>query len=443
MFASDTVTRRHFLQRLSAGGALPLMLPLVGCNDSDDNESRADTIASIAAIGPHREGKTTFGAALSRITSIVSQEQQKSFTVLSTDDIDAAPEDAVHGMTAGVSWHEFSVPGTRFQFANIPGVNRFYRNHMAGKGFAETGAYVAFADTSDSQPEKIREHMFNARLQGIEQMVAVINLRDDQSARASEQAATLEVQLKREAARYGYANMAVYQVNLERAAAAADVESQQQMRQVLANLQLAALTHTMAQRRAVPFMLNVFRMRMIDSEPVLLGQVERGSVAVGDSVAFIGRDEAESPLTVRSIEHFNRPVSAAYTGEMIGIGFEQSPVFETAALRSGRRVPGRILAQTGAYSPSSNFVGRLAVPEFSAAHVKLYNNMEVTAHRFGRGVTARVRFESAGRFLTPGATLQTAELMLAEPTVLLPDDSVVLMRGGQLMAEFTATNSAV
>ncbi len=242
MSFQDLLSRRHFIKQLTATGAAGLTLPLIGCDDDGNNERTVSpTTASVVVIGPHREGKTTLGAALSRIVDVLMSEgdaapnaaqnmaQQR---VLSTNDIDKLPEDRLHGITAGVSWHHIRSPRLKIQFVNTPGVNRYYKNHVTGKSAASVGVYVTNRHSVDHSMAAIIDHLRKARRQGIQRMFAVIN--DNAQVANAERSAVTPLMVQLAAKDAGYADkIPVYSVDLQAAANAISAEPLQVMRAVV------------------------------------------------------------------------------------------------------------------------------------------------------------------------------------------------------------------
>ena len=233
--------------------------------------------------------------------------------------LDAFRYEREHEMTLDTSRIIVGIDRCLYECIDVPGHRELIKNMLSGTSEAHY-AILVVAATSGVTPQTIL-HLEIAKFLGIKELVAVINKcdfigysRERFERRKREAAAAL--------ARAGFGNAPILPLN----AATGDnmLARTPRLRWFHGPTMLQAIKKSFkpigAKSKKMPFLMPV---QDIYSGPVIVGQVMRGKVKLGQRVRLLPKGVS---YAVREITSGNAPKTAAFPGDNIGVALDPKPL---------------------------------------------------------------------------------------------------------------------
>ncbi|MBL9106874.1 MAG: elongation factor Tu [Myxococcales bacterium] len=256
-------------------------------------------------IGHVDHGKTTLTAALTRVCAARFGSKVKAF-----EDIDNAPEERERGITINASHVEYETASRHYAHIDCPGHADYIKNMITGA--SQMDGAILLVDGSQGPQQQTREHILLARQVGVRQMVVFLNKVDVADPEMLE---LVEIEVTEMLEGQGYTGVPFVRGSALQALRGEDDAA------ILALL--AALdAMTLPERDLTgPFLMPIEGVCTIPGRgTVVTGRVERGTLAVGQSVQVVGRSDGE-PITavVTGIQMFHKNIPEARAGLNVGM----------------------------------------------------------------------------------------------------------------------------
>ena len=270
---------------------------------------RNKTHINIGTMGHVDHGKTTLTAAITKVLAAAAGTD----TWMEFDQIDKAPEEQARGITINISHVEYETATRHYAHIDMPGHADFVKNMITGA--AQVDGAILVVSGADGAAPQTREHIILARQVGVAHLVVAINKADVADPELLE---LVELELRELLETYGYDNEQIPMVAVSALGALNGEPAWEASVQAL----MDAVDETIPEPSRLidePFLLAVEGVQSITGRgTVVTGMVNRGQIAVGDTVEVVGlRDPVEAVVT--GIESFRREMATAQAGDNIGM----------------------------------------------------------------------------------------------------------------------------
>jgi len=336
---------------------------------------------NVGTIGHVDHGKTTLTAAITK-----AMGNAKSF-----DEIDNAPEEKLRGITITTSHVEYESDSRHYAHIDCPGHADYIKNMITGA--SQMDGAILLVDGSQGPQNQTREHILLARQVGVTHMVVFINKCDMPTADA-EMIELVEMEVGEMLTSQGFSEDTPF----IRGSALLALEKDEN--DCIMALVAAMDSHIPMPERDLdsPFQMPIEGVCTIEGRgTVVTGRVERGTLAVGDTVEVIGRTDSKPiEVVVTGIQAFHKDIPSADAGLNVGL-----------LLRGVKRdevVRGQVVILPGSLKPHKT----------GKAEILTLSEKEGGRHTpFGTGYTPQFYF---------GATDVSATIDVGEAGVIQPGD---------------------
>jgi elongation factor Tu len=257
---------------------------------------------NIGTMGHVDHGKTTLTAA---ITKVLAEQGGARYTPF--ERIDRSPEEARRGITITISHVEYETPTRHYAHVDMPGHADYVKNMITGA--AQLDGAVLVVSAQDGIMPQTREHVLLAQRVGVEHLVVALNKADGADPELLE---LVELELSELLAEHGYPGSPVVRTSGLRA-----LEGDPIWVESVLELLAAVDEHVPLPPRDLdgPFLLPVENVLTVTGRgTVATGAIERGTVAVGDTVEAVGAGEPFTAV-VTGVETFGKPMDRGEAGD--------------------------------------------------------------------------------------------------------------------------------
>jgi len=300
---------------------------------------------NIGTIGHVDHGKTTLTAAISA-TLAINAKVAKKF-----DEIDSAPEEKARGITINTAHVEYETESRHYAHVDCPGHADYVKNMITGAAQMDGGILVVSA--ADGPMPQTREHILLAKQVGVPHLVVFLNKADQVDDEELLELVQLEVQELLES--YDFPGDEIPFISGSALLALQAVENgpkergQDKWVDIIFSLMDAIDDYIPTPERDMDktFLMAVEDVFSITGRgTVATGRIERGQLAVGDSVELVGLKETRA-TTVTGIEMFQKTLDQGMAGDNVGIlirGIQKDEIER-----------GMVLAKPGSITPHKKF----------------------------------------------------------------------------------------
>jgi len=265
---------------------------------------------NIGTIGHVDHGKTTLTAAITKVQSDKGLAQARAF-----DTIDSSAEEKVRGVTITATHVEYETENRHYAHVDCPGHADYVKNMISGA--AQMDGAILVTAAGDGPMPQTREHILLARQVGVPAMVVFINKCD--TVDDQELLDLVEMEIRE--------LLAVYEFDAEGTpvifgSALGALNNDPAWVGTIEALLEAMDTQLPDPVREIdkPFMMSIENVMTITGRgTVATGQVERGTVKVGQEVHVIGLGTELLKTTVTGVETFQRVMDHAEAGDSVGL----------------------------------------------------------------------------------------------------------------------------
>jgi elongation factor Tu len=279
-------------------------------------------IINVGTIGHVDHGKTTLTAALTQVMAA-----RHGGTALAFDQIDSAPEERRTGVTINLAHVEYDSAVRRYVHVDCPGHADYVKNMITGA--SQMDGAILLVDATQGSQDQTREHVLLARQVGVEHLVVFVNKLDVADAELVD---LVVLDVGELLAQFGYRDVPVVRGSAL-GALYGDAKWIATIEELVATLDRAIPEPV--RDVTSPFLMTVEGVHTVEGiGTVVTGRVDRGVVAVGDTLELI---DARRPIVITGIESFHREQHEARAGENVGLRLRGVARGETRAVRCWRR----------------------------------------------------------------------------------------------------------
>lgn len=302
---------------------------------------------NIGTIGHVDHGKTTLTAAITATLSTIGKAVLKNYA-----DIDAAPEERARGITINTAHVEYETNFRHYAHVDCPGHADYIKNMITGAAQMD-GAILVVSATDGAMPQT-REHILLARQVGVKNLVVFLNKADQ--IEDKELIELVELELRELLDNYNYPGEKIPFIIGSALLALEAVISNPTIKQgeniwvdKIFDLMNAIDTYIPTPEREVDkaFLMAIEDVFSITGRgTVSTGRIERGTVAIGDSVELVGLNITKT-LNVTGLEMFQKTLDKGFAGDNIGVllrGIQKTDITR-----------GMVLAKPGSIKPHVKF----------------------------------------------------------------------------------------
>jgi len=302
---------------------------------------------NIGTIGHVDHGKTTLTAAITATLSTLGGAVLKRY-----EDIDAAPEERARGITINTAHVEYETEVRHYAHVDCPGHADYVKNMITGA--AQMDGAILVVSAADGAMPQTREHILLARQVGVKRLVVFLNKADQVD--DPELIELVELELRELLQSYDYPGDEIPFVSgsallaFEAVTANPTIKKgENQWVDKIFDLMGQVDSYIPTPEREVdkPFLMAIEDVFSITGRgTVSTGRIERGQVAVGETVELVGLAETKT-TTVTGLEMFQKTLEKGMAGDNIGIllrGVQKADVLR-----------GMVLSKPGSINPHTKF----------------------------------------------------------------------------------------
>ncbi len=299
---------------------------------------------NIGTMGHVDHGKTTLTAAITKVLA----EADPTNRFVAFDRIDKAPEEVERGITINIAHVEYETPTRHYAHVDMPGHADYVKNMITGA--AQVDAAILVVSAAEGAMPQTREHLLLARRVGVPYLVVAVNKAD--TVEDPELLDLVELELRELLSEHGFPGEEVPVVPVSALRALeGDPEWTESVRRLLA----AVDDYVPVPERELdePFLMPIENVLTISGRgTVVTGAVERGRLAVGETVEAVGLAPTVTAVAT-GLETFGKTLDVVEAGDNAAV-----------RLRGVRRDEvrrGQVLVAAGSMGVRTRFTARLHV----------------------------------------------------------------------------------
>jgi len=302
---------------------------------------------NIGTIGHVDHGKTTLTAAITATLSTLGGAVLKRY-----EDIDAAPEERARGITINTAHVEYETENRHYAHVDCPGHADYVKNMITGA--AQMDGAILVVSAADGAMPQTREHILLARQVGVKRLVVFLNKADQVDDKELVQ--LVELELRELLQSYDYPGDEIPFIAGSALLAFEAVTAKPTIKKgenewvdKIFELMDAVDSYIPTPEREIdkPFLMAIEDVFSITGRgTVSTGKIERGALAVGDTVELVGLGETKV-TTVTGLEMFQKTLDKGLAGDNIGVllrGLQKADVLR-----------GMVLCKPGTIKPHTKF----------------------------------------------------------------------------------------
>jgi len=364
---------------------------------------------NVGTIGHVDHGKTTLTAAISNVMANMKVAGQ-NVEVKNFDDIDNAPEERERGVTIAIAHVEYETENRHYAHVDCPGHADYIKNMITGA--AQMDGAILVVSAPDGPMPQTREHILLARQVNVPKIVVALNKVDMME--DEELLELVELEIRELLTSYGFPgdDVPVVQVSALKALEA-DSGADDKWGSQIADLMKAVDDYIPVPERPVdlPFLMPVEDVFGIKGRgTVVTGRIERGQVAMGDTIEIVGFGNTES-TTVTGVEMFHKTLTEGIPGDAVGCllrGVERDQVSR-----------GAVLAAPGSITPSTKAKAQVYVltKDEGGRHTPFFTGYKPQFYIRTTDVTGTIALPEGVEMVMPGDNIEM-DIELMYPVAL-------------------------
>jgi elongation factor Tu len=392
---------------------------------------------NIGTIGHVDHGKTTLTAAITATLSTLGNAVLKRY-----EDIDAAPEERARGITINTAHVEYETENRHYAHVDCPGHADYVKNMITGA--AQMDGAILVVSAADGAMPQTREHILLARQVGVKRLVVFLNKADQVD--DPEIILLVELELRELLQSYDYPGDQIPFVSGSALLAFEAVTTNPQIKKgenewvdKIFDLMKAVDEYIPTPEREIdkPFLMAIEDVFSITGRgTVSTGKIERGSVAVGDTVELVGLGETKV-TTVTGLEMFQKTLDKGLAGDNIGILLR--------GLQKAEVLRGMVLSKPGSIKPHTKFDAEVYIltKEEGGRHTAIFKGYRPQFYVRTTDVTGQIsEFSSDGEVIEmvmPGDNV-SMRIELIAPIAIENGMRLAIREGGRTVGSGLVTN---
>ena len=380
---------------------------------------------NIGTIGHIDHGKTTLTAAITKIAGL-----KGSGSVISSDEIDKAPEEKERGITIATAHVEYETEKRHYAHVDCPGHADYIKNMITGAAQMDGGILVVAA--TDGPMPQTREHILLARQVGVPQLVVFLNkcdLVDDE-----ELLELVELEVRELLSSYDFPgdDVPVIRGSALKALECDDPDAPEA--KCIIELLQACDDFIPDPERDIdkPFLMPIEDVFSISGRgTVVTGRVERGIIKVGDVVEIVGI-KPTAQTTCTGVEMFRKLLDQGEAGDNIGV-----------LLRGTKRDEverGQVLAAPKSITPHKKFKAEVYVlsKEEGGRHTPFFSGYRPQFYFRTTDITGVINLPEGVEMVMPGDNSQFLVELIA-PIAMEAGLRFAIREGGRTVGSGVVT----
>ena len=385
---------------------------------------------NVGTIGHVDHGKTTLTSAITRcLKSTGLNVEERSF-----DSIDNAPEEKERGITIAIAHVEYETVNRHYAHVDCPGHADYVKNMITGA--AQMDGAILVVSAADGPMPQTREHIVLARQVGVPYIVVFLNkvdMVDD-----PELIELVEMEVRDLLTEYEFPGDEIPIVKGSALkgmnCSCTDKASCPDCKAIL-ELMEKVDSYIKTPERDVdkPFLMPIEDIFSITGRgTVVTGRVERGKIALQDTVEIIGIRPAIQKTVVTGVEMFRKLLDEAQAGDNVGLllrGIQKEDVER-----------GQVVAKPGTITPHFHFKAQIYVlsKDEGGRHTPFFNGYRPQFYFRTTDVTGTIGLAEGVEMVMPGDNTEM-EINLISPIAMEEGQRFAIREGGRTIGAGSVT----
>ena len=385
---------------------------------------------NVGTIGHVDHGKTTLTSAITRcLKSTGLNVEERTF-----DSIDNAPEEKERGITIAIAHVEYETVNRHYAHVDCPGHADYVKNMITGA--AQMDGAILVVSAADGPMPQTREHILLARQVGVPYIVVFLNkvdMVDD-----PELIELVEMEVRDLLTEYEFPGDEIPVVKGSALKAmncsCTDKGTCPDCKAVL-ELMEKVDEYIKTPERDVdkPFLMPIEDIFSITGRgTVVTGRVERGKIAIQDTVEIIGIRPKIQKTVVTGVEMFRKLLDDAQAGDNVGLllrGIQKEDVER-----------GQVVAKPGSITPHFHFKAQIYVlsKDEGGRHTPFFNGYRPQFYFRTTDVTGVVNLAEGVEMIMPGDNTEM-EITLISPIAMEEGQRFAIREGGRTIGAGSVT----
>jgi elongation factor Tu len=392
---------------------------------------------NIGTIGHVDHGKTTLTAAITATLSTLGGAVLKKY-----EEIDAAPEERARGITINTAHVEYETDFRHYAHVDCPGHADYVKNMITGA--AQMDGAILVVSAADGAMPQTREHILLARQVGVKKLVVFLNKADQVD--DPEYIELVELELRELLQSYDYPGEEIPFISGSALLAFDAVTKNPKVKKgenkwvdKIFDLMDAVDKYIPTPEREIdkPFLMAIEDVFSITGRgTVSTGRIERGQVAVGETVELVGLAETKT-ITVTGIEMFQKTLDKGLAGDNVGVllrGVQKAEVLR-----------GMVLSKPGSINPHTKFDAEVYIltKDEGGRHTAIFEGYRPQFYVRTTDVTGQITkfYSEAGdvEMVMPGDNINM-RIELISPIAIEKGMRLAIREGGRTVGSGLVTN---
>ncbi len=354
---------------------------------------------NVGTIGHVDHGKTTLTAAMTMVLARKYGGEVKAY-----DQIDAAPEEKVRGITINTAHVEYQTAGRHYAHVDCPGHADYIKNMITGA--AQMDGAILVVSAADGPMPQTREHILLARQVGVPYIIVYMNKAD--MVDDKELLELVEMEVRELLSKYDFPGDDT-PIVIGSAKMAMEGDTSELGEGSIMKLAEALDSYIPTPKRAIdgPFLMPVEDVFSISGRgTVVTGRVERGVVKVGEDLEIVGLKPTQKTVCT-GVEMFRKLLDQGQAGDNVGV-----------LLRGTKREEverGQVLAKPGSITPHTKFTAEVYVlsKEEGGRHTPFFPGYRPQFYFRTTDVTGSVELPAGTEMVMPGDNISITVQLIA------------------------------
>src|SRR4030043_475868 len=358
---------------------------------------------NVGTIGHVDHGKTTLAAASTKYLALKGKA-----VFMAYDSIDKAPEERERGLTIAIAHVEYETDKRHYAHIDCPGHADYIKNMITGA--AQMDGAILVVSAADGPMPQTREHILLAKQVRVPHIVVFLNkvdMVDD-----PELIELVELEVRDLLTEYEFPGDEIPIVKgsalkaMECGCGKTECASCGPILELMARVDEYIKTPERALDK--PFLMPIEDIFSITGRgTVVTGRIDRGRIAVGDSVDIVGMSDKIQKTVVTGVEMFRKLLDEGQAGDNVGLllrGITKEDVER-----------GQVVAKPGSITPHSNFKSQVYVlsKEEGGRHTPIFTGYRPQFYLRTTDVTGDVALSEGTEMVMPGDTVNVKIKLMA------------------------------
>ena len=385
---------------------------------------------NIGTIGHVDHGKTTLTSAITRCLKCTGLNvEERTF-----DSIDNAPEEKERGITIAIAHVEYETIKRHYAHVDCPGHADYIKNMITGA--AQMDGAILVVSAADGPMPQTREHILLARQVGVPYIVVFLNkidMVDD-----PELIELVEMEVRDLLTEYEFPGdeipvvkgsaLKAMNCNCTDKVACPDCKAVLELME-----KVDEYIKTPERDIDKPFLMPIEDIFSITGRgTVVTGRVERGKIALQDTVEIIGIRPKIQKTVVTGVEMFRKLLDDAQAGDNVGLllrGIQKEDVER-----------GQVVAKPGSITPHFHFKAQIYVlsKDEGGRHTPFFNGYRPQFYFRTTDVTGVISLAEGVEMIMPGDNTEM-EINLISPIAMEEGQRFAIREGGRTIGAGSVT----